>query len=177
MPEPPAKNVLLTGRPGCGKTTVVRRVIERARSARLAGFYTEEIRREDRRLGFNAIGLAGGSTVLAHIDFRTTRRVGRYGVELDGFESLLRAELGRPADQVDLFIIDEFGKMECFSSVFVQAARIVLDGPVPVLATIAMKGGGFIEQVKRRPDAELLHVTSQNRDGLPDLLLTRLLPR
>ncbi len=38
------KNVLLTGPPGCGKTTVVRRVIEQLGDRCLAGFYTQEIR-------------------------------------------------------------------------------------------------------------------------------------
>ena len=41
----PAKNLLLTGPPGCGKTTVVRRVIHQLSHLRLAGFYTEEMRR------------------------------------------------------------------------------------------------------------------------------------
>jgi nucleoside-triphosphatase THEP1 len=44
----------------------------------------------------------------------------------------------------------------------------VLDSPVPVLATIAAKGGKFIAEIKARPDVELLTVTSENRDGLPE---------
>ncbi|MHC4350036.1 MAG: nucleoside-triphosphatase [Planctomycetota bacterium] len=36
----PAANVLLTGKPGCGKTTLVRRVLEHLGGRRLAGFYT-----------------------------------------------------------------------------------------------------------------------------------------
>jgi hypothetical protein len=35
------------------------------------------------------------------------------------------------------------GKMERFSGMFVAAVSAVLDSPVPVLATIAAKGGGF----------------------------------
>ena len=113
-------NVLLTGRPGCGKTTVIRRVIERLGSQRSAGFYTQEIRQAGHRVGFEAVGLGGDSAMLAHVDFRFDRRVGRYGVEsitpganiflaealtfcmpissveLDGFESLVRKELGGP---------------------------------------------------------------------------------
>jgi nucleoside-triphosphatase THEP1 len=35
----PITNLLLTGLPGCGKTTVVRRVVELPGSRRLTGFY------------------------------------------------------------------------------------------------------------------------------------------
>ena len=40
--------ILMYGPPGCGKTTVVRRVIEQGRSLRLAGFYTREILEQSR---------------------------------------------------------------------------------------------------------------------------------
>ena len=168
-------NILLTGRPGCGKTTVIRRVIERLYGRRLAGFYTQEIRQDGRRVGFEVVGLGGGSAPLAHVDFRSNKRVGRYGVELGGFEDLVQKELGKPSQDVYLYVIDEFGKMECFSEVVVAAASTVLDSPVPVLATIAIKGGGFIAQVKARPDVELLTVTMENREGLPEGIAARLL--
>jgi len=38
---------------------------------------------------------------------------------------------------------------------------------VPVVATVAQRGGGFISEVKRRPDAELRTVTHATRDALP----------
>jgi nucleoside-triphosphatase len=168
------KNVLLTGRPGCGKTTVVRRVVDALADRRLAGFYTEEMRVAGRRVGFEAIGLRGGRTVLAHVDFPASKRVGRYGVDVSAFEELVRAELERSFDDVDLFVVDEIGKMECHSRRFVEAATRLLDSPVPVLATIALKGGGFIGRAKARKDAEIVEVTSQSRQDLPDALLERL---
>jgi len=168
-------NLLLTGLPGCGKTTVVQRVIEQLGDRRLAGFYTQEIRQRGRRLGFEAVGLGGGSTVLAHVDFRSKQRVGRYGVELDGFDRLVREELAG-GEGVNLFVIDEIGKMEMFSETFVLAATEVLDSEVPVLATIAAKGGGIIARVKERPDVEVISVTIANRDELPGVLAGRLFP-
>ena len=55
------RHILLTGLPGCGKTTLVRRVIEPLTDLRLAGFYTGEPRGTDgRRVGFEAIGLNDG---------------------------------------------------------------------------------------------------------------------
>jgi nucleoside-triphosphatase len=57
--------------------------------------------------------------------------------------------------------------MELLCDGFADAVRRVLGGPVPVLATVAMKGGGLIEEVKSREDVRLLEVTEKNRDSLP----------
>jgi nucleoside-triphosphatase len=171
----PAKNLLLAGPPGCGKTTVVRRVVQRLSHLRLAGFYTQEIRDHDRRVGFEAVGLRGGSVVLAHADFRGLRRVGRYGVDVAGLESLIKTELQRPAADVDLYVIDEIGKMECLSGVFVDAARLALDSPAPILATVPAEGGGFARQVTTRPDVEIELVSPKTRDELPDAIVRRFL--
>ena len=57
MPSFHPKKLLLIGPPGCGKTTVLRRVVERLSGLRLAGFYTREIRQRGQRAGFEAVGL------------------------------------------------------------------------------------------------------------------------
>jgi nucleoside-triphosphatase len=170
----PSRKILLTGPPGCGKTTVVRHMIERMDDRRLAGFYTEEIREQGQRVGFEAVSMGGQSVTLAHVDFPGPHRVGRYGVDLSGFESIIRTELMNLTDAVDLFAVDEIGKMECMCRIFVEAVNRVLDGRVPVLATVAAKGGGFIGQVKTRPDVEIATVTVENRDRLPQQLAERL---
>jgi nucleoside-triphosphatase len=105
--------------------------------------------------------------VLADRAIKSRARVGRYGVDVAGFEDLVRPELARPSD---LILIDEIGKMECFSRLFVETVRGLLDGPVPVVATVAVKGGGFIAEVKARPDVLIWTVSQENRDGLPDQL-------
>ncbi len=46
-------------------------------------------------------------------------------------------------------------------------ARQLLASPVPVIATVALKGPGFIAQVKGRGDVQLIQVTEQSRDELP----------
>jgi nucleoside-triphosphatase len=168
--SPRAKNLLLTGEPACGKTTIVRRVVERLGDLRLAGFYTEEVRRQGRRLGFQAIGLHGRRATLAHILFAAGPRVGRYGVDVKGFEAVVADELEQPPGQVDLFVIDEIGKMECYSERFIDATRTLLDGPLPVLTTVGHKGRGFLSEVKTRRDIRLITVTRENRDALPERL-------
>jgi len=170
MPNDIAKKILLTGPPGCGKTTVIRRIVNALNGLRLAGFYTQEIRQHGHRVGFEAVGLGGPSATLAHVDFHHRHRVGRYGVDLEGFEAIVEQDLRQAGEGVVLIVIDEIGKMECMSRVFVETVTRTLDRPVPVVATIAAKGGGFIAQVKARPEVEIVTVTTENRDRLADEL-------
>jgi nucleoside-triphosphatase len=167
-----AKNLLLTGPPGCGKTTVLRRVAERLGDLRLAGFLTLELREHGQRVGFEAIDLSGRRTILAHVRSRSPVRVGRYGVEPDRLIPLVEENLVRPAGSLDVFLIDEIGKMECSCPAFTTALRQGLEGPVPVLATVALKGGGFIAEAKACLDVRIIEVAPGNRDGLPERLAT-----
>jgi nucleoside-triphosphatase len=80
---------------------------------------------------------------------------------------MVEAELDRPAGAVDLFVIDEVGKMELLCPEFVRAVPRLLDGLAPVLATVAVRGGGLITEVKVREDVRLVEVTEANREGLP----------
>jgi len=166
-------HILLTGPPGCGKTTVIQRWLEDFADRRLRGFYTREMSRDGQRVGFEAVGLSGRTVPLASVKSQSKSRVGKYGVELAGFEDLVRTELPHLVADVDLFIVDEIGKMECFSDLFVDVVREILDLNVPLLGTVALKGGGFIAEVKQRADVELMTVSPDNRDVLPAQIASR----
>ena len=165
--------LLLTGNPGVGKTTVIRRVAEHLRGRRLAGFYTREIREHGIRQGFRLTTLDGQEKIMAHVDFAKTFRVGRYGVDLAAIEAAAKASLV-PNDMTDVYFVDEIGKMECWSPKFIVAMRTLLNADKAVVATIAEKGVGFIAEVKRRADVELWRVTVANRDSLPARVIARL---
>jgi nucleoside-triphosphatase len=166
--ESQANNLLLTGPPSCGKTTAVLRLVERLADLRLAGLYTQEIRENGSRVGFEAVGISTRKhALLAHVSSRSQHRVGRYGVEPAALAPLVATELAGAAGEIELFVVDEIGKMELLCPEFVDAVRRLLDGPVPLLATVALKGGGLIAAVKGRDDVRLIEVAAANRDGLP----------
>lgn len=160
------KRILLTGRPGIGKTTVLRRLSLRLSDFRPAGFYTEEIREWGRRIGF-VIKRLDGSTggILARVDIKSKYRVGRYGVDMEGFERFL-SEIEKELYSSRLVLIDEIGKMECFSERFIKIIENILKTDKVFIATIAEKGTGFIEDIKKRQDILILEITEHNRDGI-----------
>lgn len=165
--------ILVTGPPGSGKTTVVRRVLERLGSKRVAGFYTEEVRGRAGRTGFRLVTTKGRTAPLATVGRAGGPRVGRYVVHLAGLNQVGVDALD-PGRGPEVVVIDEIGKMECLSTEFVQAARRALSGPVPVLATVAFAGGGLIAEAKRIPGVELIDLAREDRDRLPGEIAARL---
>jgi len=158
-------HILITGQPGVGKTTAIREIAQRLSEYQPAGFYTEEIRVKGVRQGFRLVSLDGREQILSHVEFSGPNRVSRYGVDVQGFERLL--------DQLDLchvpssvIILDEIGKMECFSTRFKEEVTALLNSAKTVIATIALKGDGFIQEIKQRTDCRLVTVTHSNRDHL-----------
>ncbi len=159
------KNILITGRPGVGKTTAVKGILS-ALGIEPGGFYTEEIRVGRERKGFMIKTFGGKSGILAHVDNRGSPRVGKYGVDVESFETSALRELEDTISNGQLVVIDEVGKMELFSQRFRELVLKALDGPVPVLGVITESGNGFIKNIKQRPDVRLVRITVENRDAV-----------
>lgn len=160
------KNYLITGLPGCGKTILIKKLAHELREFGPVGFFTEEVREHGARKGFKLSSLEGMEAGrLAHVDIAGPPKVGKYGVDLPGFEHFL-GKLLLTGPLARLVIIDEIGKMECLSARFRDLVGSLLDGPVPLIATIALKAGGFIEAVKRRREVQIFEVTERNREKL-----------
>jgi nucleoside-triphosphatase len=171
-----APKVLLTGPPACGKTTAVVKIAAALdQKVRLAGFYTQEIRESGRRVGFRWHCLDGRNGTLAHVKINGPHRVGKYGVDIESFETEVVSVLDPDTPGVDLFVIDEIGKMECFSGKFVEAIRRLLKSDKAVLATVAQKGSGLIRAAKTYPGVELIHLSRENRDDVARQVVDRLL--
>lgn len=166
------KNILVTGRPGCGKSTLIERVVA-ALDAPVSGFFTREIREGGNRVGFSVETFDGRRGVLAHVHSISRIRVGRYGVDIEAFEKIAIPSL-LPLSAETLTVIDEIGRMECFSSPFRDAVLKALDSPGPVLASIAEKGDAFIQGIKSREDVLLRRITTADRDAAAASILAGL---
>ncbi len=157
------KNFLITGLPGVGKTTLVKKLAEALRDLHPIGFYTEEIREQGARKGFALMGLDGTKGILAHVDIRSPDRVGRYNVDVKGFEDVLD-RIPFPGPSRSPAVIDEIGRMECLSDAFKILVRELFESDKTVIATIALKAGGFIAEIKQRQDIVLFEINTENRD-------------
>ena len=156
--------ILLTGLPGCGKTTAIMKIVAGLDCTSTAGFYTEEIRENNNRKGFRWKRLDGAGGILAHVDIKGRFKVGKYGVDVAGFEKSVVPVLVPGQNDAELFVIDEIGKMECLSDKFVAAVRKLFASDKLVLASAARKGAGLISEVKNHQGVQLFKLTLENRD-------------
>jgi nucleoside-triphosphatase len=156
------QTLLLTGKPGVGKTTIIKHIVQ-ALGDRAGGFYTEEILGPGGRKGFRVITLGGQQATLAHVDVRSRSRVGRYGVDVAEFERVGVAALQRAIEGVEIVILDEIGKMELFSSRFKSAVIKAIDCGKPVIATAMIAAEPWVDALKRMPGVTMVEVTKQNR--------------
>jgi len=163
-----SKNILLTGKPRCGKSTLIERIVRQS-SMPMTGFFTREIREAGRRLGFRIVTLDGKEGILAHVKIDSPIRLGKYRVNLGDLDGIAVPAM-IPMIPEQIVVIDEIGKMECCSNRFRTTLEQTLDSPNRVIASIALKGDAFIRKIKGRSDVALILVSEQNRDTLADCL-------
>jgi len=158
---------LLTGRPGTGKTSLIKQAVM-ALGGRAGGFYTEEIRSQGTRLGFKLVTLDGQEAVLAYVGICGRYRVGKYGVDIDSLDRVGVSALHQAARQSDLIVVDEIGKMELFSADFREAVRKAIGGGKKVLGTIMLNPHPWADNIKRQPQVNLIEVTRANHHQVLD---------
>ncbi|KPK72346.1 hypothetical protein AMJ87_04985 [candidate division WOR_3 bacterium SM23_60] len=163
-------NILLTGRPRIGKTTVIKKVVQQLH--RCAGFYTQEIKEGKTRVGFRLVTFDSKTCILSHKRIKSQYRVGKYRVNRDCIERLGVAAIEQGIAKKYTVIIDEIGKMELFSGTFKKAVIRALISDAPVLGTILQRSHPFCDTIRKRDDVTIIEVTEENRDSLPVAIRT-----
>ena len=135
------------------------------------GFYTEEIRSQGVREGFRLVTLDGQDAILAHVNIHSPYRVSRYGVDIDNLDRVGVSALHKAAQQCDLVVVDEIGKMELFSASFTEAVLQIIDSGKRVLGTIMLSPNPRADAIKRKPQVNLVTVTRANHQEVLEELL------
>jgi len=170
--------VAITGKPGVGKTTVCRAVIDRlGRST--GGMICSDITEGDggggvsrgRRVGFELLDLQTGvKGVLAHI-WGDGPRVGKYHVNLHDLDrigvSAILSAIG-----TDLIVIDEIAPMELTSQRFIRAVEEALASGKDMLVVLHQRSGHPLAE-RIRAEFDLITVTRDNRDVIADEIAGR----
>ena len=121
-------------------------------------------------MGFSITTLEGKTGVLAHQSFRSTFRVGKYRVNLEDLDQIAVPSM-LPSTPDQIVVVDEIGKMECFSRLFKETLLNVLFSANLVIGSVAIKGDRFIQSIKKRDDVSLVSITENTRDLALDLFL------
>lgn len=169
--------VFLTGEPGCGKTTAVRRTCDtlKSRGVKIGGMVSAEIREKGTRVGFSLEDLATGQTgILAHVDQNEGPQVGKYRVNLADIERLGVTAIKRAIHESDVIVVDELGPMELKSMPFILAVEMALATPKHFIGTIHRRATHYlVSAIKTNPAYEILEFTEHNRDELPNQVIRR----
>lgn len=172
-------NVFVTGRPGVGKTTVIRRTVEELEKMgyTCGGVSTPEIRIGGIRVGFEIVDLATNSRgILAHVDNPDGPRIGRYKVNLNDIRRVGVNAIEEAIKKADYIVIDEVGPMELLSREFRETVVSAINSRKPVLGVLHWKAQfPLVKEVKSRSDVRVYEITPQNRESLHRTLVEKVI--
>jgi nucleoside-triphosphatase len=168
-------NCFLTGRPGAGKSTAIRRVTERL-TCGIGGFKTVMApagapgRFHIYILPYGADAAELVSLAPAALRDRATDGFRAFPEVFDREgTAILRASAGS-----GLIVMDELGFMEAEAFAFQQAVFDALDGDIPVLGVIkparARIDTQFLRNIRARPDVRIIELAPDNREAVLETL-------
>lgn len=159
--------MLLTAAPGTGKSTAIQKIIKLLGMQSCGGFYTEEIKDDSgQRMGFTCVTLDGVRLKLADVYSQNEVRVGRYGIDIGGFEAMIDAMEESLAAR-DILIVDEIGFMQLLSEKFKDVLNKILNSEKVVIGTIVLQSHPEADEIKKNQQVELYELTLENREWLP----------
>ncbi|MCL6473397.1 MAG: NTPase [Firmicutes bacterium] len=164
-----AKNIFITGKPGTGKTTLIKKIIAEL-NLNAGGFFTQEVREAGERIGFDILTLDGRRGTLARKGMKSRFRVGKYGVSLNDLDEIAVDSIRKALQENKIVIIDEIGKMELFSEKFKDAVVQALESENIVLGTIKLADDPFTDKIRRRDDTVIFELTAENREEVGHLV-------
>lgn len=167
------KKVFLTGTPGIGKTTAIKKVVLalKERGLIVGGMITSEVREKGKRIGFEVTDLLTGKKSFLATLHGSGPKLGKYVVNLKGLVEVGVNAIKEALEKADVIVVDEVGPMELFSREFKSIIEEALKSGKPLLGTIHYKvKDSLIEAIKKNPNIKIFEVTLKNRDDIPKII-------
>ena len=166
-------NLILIGPPGTGKSQLLANVVERHDTLHWRGFTSVSIIEDNERIGWTIAGVNSAHGTLAHIDLKSDIHMGRYGIDLNLFASIVDTELD-PTQPADAYVIDEIGLISAMHPPFADLLDACLEGKTPVIAIAREKSTEMLPSLEARPDTRILRVEARHLDSIASLMDDRL---
>lgn len=173
------KKIIITGKPGVGKTTVFMKAIEelRRRGVKVGGMFCPEVRGKLGREGFKVVDLESMEEGwLASVKCGTGPTVGKYVVNISDLENIGVKAIRKALSSAEIVAIDEVGPMELKSQAFKQAIEDVLKQDKKALLVVHWKLRGEYSKIIPQ-ETRFVEVTHGNRGALPLRIVEMLLAK
>ncbi len=151
---------VITGPPGCGKTTTIRLIAEKLRliGIPIGGMITSEVRRGGIRVGFEILDVSTGKSLpLAGLG-NEEPRIGKYSVYISNIEEIGVKSILQAIDNNSVVIIDEVGPMELMSRKFIESVERALSQSRIIVATVHFTSRHQLAEKLRRKATRLIQL-------------------
>lgn len=170
--------ILVTGKPGIGKTSILRRTVKELKNRKyeVGGMICREVREGGVRVGFEIMDLSTGTRGwLAHVNQPTGPKIGKYHVNLTDLDVIGVGAILDALQNADILAVDEIGPMELSSTAFSKALVKAVESSKPIIGTIhyGLKNS-ILDSIKNREETEILKVTYKNRGNLHNLIADKI---
>jgi nucleoside-triphosphatase THEP1 len=185
--------ILISGPPGCGKTTLLSAVVEnfaRENDSVFAGGFLcfEKVNESGKREAFTVKTATGESGEFMRkmeqftnavstelVSWSSDFWVGKYRVNVDVIEQVMCSELERCVTaNPSLVYIDEIGRAQASSKRFIEGIQTLFASEIPIIASIVQEDYDWNIVFKRDRNVFLITVDDKNRDYLETVICAAL---
>lgn len=174
-----SKQIIITGKPSIGKTTLIMELISLMKREKIPviGFWTKEIRKKGKRVGFEFETTWGDVGTLAHVNSDSEYHVSKYGVNIDEFERKILPMFKKIShNTTQVIVMDELGKMEFLSSDFSKQINYLFSRSQNESDIVATLGLHYMDRYKKwkskNDTLQLFRLTRDNYDKIKEIIIS-----
>ncbi len=164
---PSKTHILITGSPGVGKTTLIKKIEDylKENSLPVGGLYSPEIKTDGKRQGFALVDIHNGKKGILASKTGSGPKVGKYAVNKHDLDNIGVKAIESALRSAQYVLIDEIAPMELKSKEFMNIVEKAFSSSKIVIAVIHKRSKApFIQKIKNREDVILWDIHKNNQD-------------